>query len=130
VFHPRQIHRKAIVCGIVVTLVGTSSAAGQSQDLRSPDARDAARPAATAPAGQDLRTPDARDAARAPEIAQAKLRYYSSQPVAVAQPATVQHDSPWLTIALTIAATLVAVAIGSTSLRRLRIRRHRTVVAS
>jgi hypothetical protein len=35
-----------------------------SQDLRSPDARDAAREAATVEPGQDLRSPDAADAAQ------------------------------------------------------------------
>ena len=128
-FHPRTIHRKAIVCAIVATLAASGSAAAQSQDLRSPDARDAATapPPVTAP-HQDLRSPDARDAARVPEINDMMLRYYSSQPVASAQPATTQPDSRWLTIALTIAATLAVVAIGTTSRRRLRIRRHRAVV--
>jgi hypothetical protein len=45
--------------------VGTVAGPGQYQDLRSPDARDAAREAGpvTGPS-QDLRSPDARDAAR------------------------------------------------------------------
>jgi hypothetical protein len=56
-------HRRTSVQGLL--LAGLMSAAlataAPAQDLRSPDARDAATPLATAPA--DLRSPDARDAA-------------------------------------------------------------------
>jgi hypothetical protein len=48
---------------LVAACAVPASAAAQSQDLRSPDARDAAA-AAQAESYQDLRSPDARDAAR------------------------------------------------------------------
>ncbi len=51
---------------LVATCAVPATAAAQSQDLRSPDARDAAT-AAEAQSYQDLRSPDARDAATASE---------------------------------------------------------------
>jgi hypothetical protein len=57
-------HRLTTAAGtlLVATAVATAPAAAQShQDLRSPDARDAARQAVRP--HQDLRSPDARDAA-------------------------------------------------------------------
>ena len=48
--------------GAVALALAIPAAAGAQQDLRSPDARDAARPIVQN--GQDLRSPDARDAAR------------------------------------------------------------------
>jgi hypothetical protein len=138
VLHSRNIHRKSIACGIALTLLVPATSAAGGQDLRSPDARDAAtrHKVATAPvaSGQDLRSPDARDAARSTEIAVALRRYYSSHPepapVAAAPSTGTSHDSRWLTIALSVAATLAVVAISSTGLRRLRIRRRRAAVAS
>jgi hypothetical protein len=57
-----RTHRVLRVAAVAVTLAATSPAvAVAGQDLRSPDARDAA---AAAAGPQDLRTPDARDAAR------------------------------------------------------------------
>ena len=80
----RSIAACTLACGLLATTTGsaaarpmdddradvpTSSLAGTTsetprQDLRSPDARDAARPVT-----QDLRSPDARDAASAEQIA-------------------------------------------------------------
>jgi hypothetical protein len=54
VFHPRHIHRSAIACGIVLTLAVPGTALAQ-QDLRSPDARDAAIAHERATAAQDMR---------------------------------------------------------------------------
>jgi hypothetical protein len=86
------------------------------------------------PARADARSGERRwgqpHAARAPEVTQAQLRYYSTKPLATARPASAPQDSRWLTIALTITATLAVVAIGSTSVRRPRIRRHRAVISS
>ena len=77
------------------------------QDLRSPDARDAAT---TPPArGQDLRTPDARDAAI--HLHRSGLVVGTTQPVA-AKPAPVAPAADgidWATIALGIAGSLLAV---------------------
>jgi len=81
------------------------------QDLRSPDARDAAT---TPPArGQDLRTPDARDAAI--HLHRSGLVVGATQPVA-AKPApapapAVKSDDgiDWATVALGIAGSMIAV---------------------
>jgi hypothetical protein len=54
---------------LVAACAVPAGAAAQSQDLRSPDARDAAA-AAQAQSYQDLRSPDARDAARPSETRQ------------------------------------------------------------
>jgi hypothetical protein len=54
---------------LVAACAVPAGAAAQSQDLRSPDARDAAA-AAQAQGYQDLRSPDARDAGRATETRQ------------------------------------------------------------
>jgi mannose/fructose/N-acetylgalactosamine-specific phosphotransferase system component IIC len=80
------------------------------QDLRSPDARDAA--ATTAPKGQDLRTPDARDAAI--HLHRSHLVVGATQPVAAKPaPAPVAKSTDdgidWLTVGLGIAGSLFAV---------------------
>jgi hypothetical protein len=54
---------------LVAACAVPASAAAQSQDLRSPDARDAAA-AAQAQSYQDLRSPDARDAGQAAQVTQ------------------------------------------------------------
>jgi hypothetical protein len=60
-------HRKlvgTVAVAIAAGALGITSAAAASVDLRTPDARDAARPAAVAPLSTDLRSPDAQDLAR------------------------------------------------------------------
>jgi len=104
-----------------------SASAVQTQDLRSPDARDAALATAPAPA-QDLRSPDARDAAlaTAPAPAQADLRSPDARDAALAaetgttstppspvalQPTVVpvvDHGSQTLAIVFSSAALLLA----------------------
>jgi hypothetical protein len=58
-----------VVLAIALFSIVPTTQARASQDLRSPDARDAAR-RSQATQGQDLRSPDARDAARATHHAQ------------------------------------------------------------
>jgi hypothetical protein len=74
--------------------------------------------------------PEAIDAATA--AAEAQERYYSSygepQPRTVAQPPAPSDDTPWLPIALSVAAALAIVAAGATLARRPRIRRRATRV--
>ena len=53
----------ATLAAVLATAVVVPAASASSQDLRSPDASDAAR-AVVANHGQDLRSPDGRDAAR------------------------------------------------------------------
>jgi hypothetical protein len=90
-------------------LAGTSSS--PDQDLRSPDARDAARP----------QTPADVTAALAQE------GYYSSycepEPPAAPQAPSPPNDTPWFAIALSIGAALAIVAASATHLLRLRRRR-------
>jgi hypothetical protein len=70
--------------------------------------------------------PGASDAATS--AAAAQERYYSSyaepEPVTVAQSPEPSDDTPWLPIALSVAAALAIVAASATLARRLRIRRR------
>ena len=115
-----------------------SASAVQTQDLRSPDARDAALAPAPAPAGTDLRSPDARDAAlagaaaptrtdlRSPDARDAALAAASgtsTSPAAVTvQPTVVpvvDHDSQTLAIVLSsVALFLALVAVGFAAIYR------------
>jgi hypothetical protein len=85
-----------------------STTAVQTQDLRSPDARDAAPATATPPARTDLRSPDARDAA----LATASGTPTSPASVAV-QPTVVpvvDHGSQTLAIVFSSTALFLALA--------------------
>ena len=107
-----------------VALISPAAAQAQSQDLRSPDARDAARPTVAQPApGQDLRSPDARDAARptvGPRPIGQDLRSPDTRDIAtrqappIAAPAsqTVSHDdgSPVPVVPVVAGALLVLLA--------------------
>jgi hypothetical protein len=145
----RSIVACTLACGLLATTtssaaarpvddrgdVPTSSLAGTTsetprQDLRSPDARDAARPIT-----QDLRTPDARDAANAEQIARSMEDYYQSfgEPVPVApfassEPASPPpaDETPWLLVSAIAAALAGVLASAALVLRR----RHTTRVAA
>jgi hypothetical protein len=81
-----------------------------AQDLRSPDARDAAARAST----RDLRSPDARDAA---------LRGVAPSAVAVQAPArdASSNDFPWLESAIIAVVALSVVGVAQTMRRRHRL---------
>ena len=86
-----------------------SASAVQTQDLRSPDARDAALAAAPPAASTDLRSPDARDAALAAESGTPST---PPSPVAV-QPTVVpvvDHGSQTLAIVFSSVALFLALA--------------------
>jgi hypothetical protein len=78
--HPRRITHSAAL-GLTLAALAAPTAGAAPADLRSPDARDAARTAEAATGGprQDLRSPDARDLAAgrgtfsAPEVTVVKL---------------------------------------------------------
>ena len=78
--HPRRITRSAAL-GLTLAALAASTASAVPTDLRSPDARDAARTeeAVTGVPRQDLRSPDARDLAdgrgtfNAPDVTVVKL---------------------------------------------------------
>jgi hypothetical protein len=61
----RRINR-TLALAFAIGVVTAPAAAAQSQDLRSPDTRDAAERSQWVPPRQDLRSPDARDAAGPP----------------------------------------------------------------
>ena len=94
-----------------------------------PNAAAESLPGKTSTPWQDLRSPDSRDAARAAKIALAQERYYSSygepEPLAPPRSPVASDDTPWLPVALPVAATLAIVAAGAAHLIRLRIRRRR-----
>jgi hypothetical protein len=137
----RSIVACALACGLLATTmsaaaarpmddgrggVPTSSLAGTTsktprQDLRSPDARDAARADR-----QDLRSPDARDAAFQESIARTMEDYYSTygqpEPVKEPAPAAAPHDdSPYVLISAIAAGLAVVLASGALMLRRRRV---------
>ena len=95
-----------------------SAPAVQTQDLRSPDARDAALTAAPPAASTDLRSPDARDAALAAESGTPST---PPSPVAV-QPTVVpvvDHGSQTLAIVFSSVALFLALAaVGFAALYR------------
>ena len=146
----RTIAACTLACGLLATTTGTaaarpiddgrngsptSSLAGTTsetprQDLRSPDARDAARPVT-----QDLRSPDARDAASAEQIARSMEAYYQSfdkpvpeAPFASQAPTSPSpsDETPWLVISAVAAALAGVLASTALVLRR----RHTTRVAA
>ena len=92
---------------VMAALALAPAANAMPQDLRSPDARDAA---VRGHVGQDLRSPGARDAALAQE------KYYSSYGKAAPAQRTVtaaDDSSPWPAIAIGVALiVLVAGAVG------------------
>lgn len=125
--------------------VGSSSLAGTpaadaAQDLRSPDARDAALPPVE-PQGntQDLRSPDARDAALPPVRAQ-KVQpgqptwpsypapIAKSQPPAQQLPSGDGGDDTWFVVGIGLAGAALAAAGAAGIARRSRIRARRVAV--
>jgi hypothetical protein len=137
VFTAHSIRRPTIVTALALTLLGitmTGPAAAQPVDIHD-GLRTSSLAGTTSTPRQDLRSPDALDAARQNEIELAIERYYQSygepEPLPVAEaPAPVpSDDTPWLPIGLAAAAALAIVAASATHLRRLRIRRRRTAGA-
>jgi hypothetical protein len=153
VFTARRVHRPAILCALASALLMSAmsgaAAARPNQDKqlsaalaqeryymqRTPETTDAG----AACGNQDRQvcaalaqerhymgsTPETGDAGT-PAL-QAQQRYYSShgepEPLIVSQSPAPSDDTPWLAIALSIAAALAIVAASATQLCRLRIRR-------
>jgi hypothetical protein len=109
-----------ILTAVLVAALLVPAGASAQQDLRSPDARDAARPALT----QDLRSPDTRDAQR-PAVTQdlrnPDSRDYGLQPRELAPTSSLAGTTspegdgpatwPWLAFAVVIVAAFAATAI-------------------
>jgi hypothetical protein len=78
---------RSAALALALAALAVPTAAAQQQDLRTPDARDAARPAQASP---DLRTPDARDAARlaqsSPDLRTPDARDAATRPGASSAP--------------------------------------------
>jgi hypothetical protein len=105
--------------------IDASTPAAQRQDLRSPDAHDAA---ALASRGVEAPAPDTAttDADRIAALSCERMAaaYGEPAPLTAPQPPAPSDDTPWLAIALSIAVALTIAAASATQLRRLRIRRR------
>jgi hypothetical protein len=118
--------------------VGPAAQAAAQQDLRTPDARDAAI-ASQAQSSGDLRTPDARDAALASEArAYVDLRSPDARDAGEAPsppsstPSVTADGTSWDEIGIVAGSVLLAIGLGALALfgrRRLAARRARTAVA-
>jgi hypothetical protein len=115
-------HRVLRVAAVAVTLAATApavAAAAPSQDLRSPDARDAAANRTPA-SGGDLRSPDVRDAAAGRVTADAPAVVVVPMPSAATEP----DGMDWADAGIGAGGTILLVAAalaGGVSLSR---RRH------
>jgi hypothetical protein len=76
---------------------------------------------AAALAQQDLRSPDAQDAARADQIA-AQMRAFRPPPFVTPQPspAPPSNDTPWAVIGLSVFAALLGTAVATLHMRQPR----------
>jgi hypothetical protein len=119
-----RTHRRTVICAIVCALLSSISTgvAPASANERTQAAGALAQERYYMSYGE----PEAIDAGTS--AADAQERYYSSygepEPVTVAQSPEPSDDTPWLPIALSVAAALAIVAASATLARRLRIRRR------
>jgi hypothetical protein len=132
VFTAHHIRRPTVVTALALALLATTMAGPAA--ARPNDELPTSSLAGTTDSTprQDLRSPDAIDAARQNEIELAIERYYQSygepEPLPVAQapaPVPADDDAPWLPIGVVAVVTLAVVAASATHVRRLRIRRQR-----
>ena len=136
-FTSHPIRRPAIVTALAAALLGVTL--GGPAAARPTDIHDgwetSSLAGTTSTPRQDLRSPDAIDAARQDDVALAMERYYQSygEPAPLVAdtpaPAPVDDDAPLLPIAIAVAAALAVVAASATHVRRLRLRRRRTAGA-
>jgi len=115
----RAVGLALAACSLAIVMPAAASTPGdQNQDLRSPDARDAALAAAQPPARTDLRSPDARDAALA---ARAGTASTLPSPVSVRPTVVpvVDHGNQTLAIVFSSTALFLAlVAVGFAAVYR------------
>jgi hypothetical protein len=121
----RRIHRPAILCALACTLlVSATNASAASRPNEEPQA---------SPALAQERYYSSYDGPKpidsGTSAALAQERHYSSygepEPLSQPQSPPPTDDTPWLPIALSIAAAVAIVAASATQLRRLRVRRRR-----
>jgi hypothetical protein len=98
---------------VIAAIAAPAAPAAARQDLRSPDARDAARAATVV---QDLRPPDVRDAAQPRFTPSQRLTPASPASRPVVASASGPTGFPWLEAG----ALLVAIGLGTATLRRRR----------
>jgi hypothetical protein len=119
------LHRMTIVTALAIALL--TSAMGGPAAASPTDLRTGMQTSSLAgTTSQNLRSPDAADAARREQIALAQERYYSTygepEPLPTAEPpAPVDDPEPWLPIAVVSAAMLTVVAASVTLVRRRRV---------
>jgi hypothetical protein len=104
------VFRTTISVLSAIALLGVTSAAAVAHSNRWDSPTSSL--AGTAPPRQDLRSPDARDAARVDEIA-AQMRAFTPAPITAPKPAPVaapSDDTPWAAIAGSI---VLAFALGA-----------------
>jgi hypothetical protein len=123
-------HRRTFIAllAIAALLAGASTAGAHSNRWNSPTSS----LAGTSEPRQDLRSPDARDAARVDEIA-AQMRAFKPAPITAPQPAPVaapSDDTPWTLLAGTLLAAFTLGAGAAASLMYLRRARPSTLARS
>jgi hypothetical protein len=128
VFTARRINRPAITCALACALlVSAMSGAAAARPKHTPVSAALAQERYYS----SYSTPETIAASNT--AAQAQERYYSSygepQLLTAPRPPAATDDTPWLPIALAIAAGLAIAAASATQLRRLGIRRRRAVRA-
>jgi hypothetical protein len=111
--------RRTVVAGVACALLACSPAAAGTTDLRPPDVRYPAPAVLTAP--QDLRSPDARDAATGSPAPVTVVPVRVSDPA----PATAESGTDWTLIVLAVVGYLLAVGVVALATVR---RRHRVAV--
>jgi hypothetical protein len=136
----RRIHRPAIVvalaCALLVSALSGAAVARPVHDSQTRAALAQERYHSSFGEAKPLGRPagEAKPSDRVIAAALAQERYYSSygdpEPLAPPQSPVASDDTPWLPVALSLAATLAIVAAGAAHLRRLRIRRRRAARAT
>jgi hypothetical protein len=120
----RCIHRSAVLCALACALlVSVMSGAAAARTNADTQASAALAQERYYSSYGEPETPDAGTSA-----ALAQERYYSSygepEPLTLPQPSAPSDKTPWLPIALSVAIVMLIVAMSTTLLRRLRVRRR------
>ena len=128
-FTSHPLRRSTVVTALALALLGVTLS-GPAAARVPVELQTSSLAGTTSTPRQDLRSPDAIDAARQDKVALAMERYSKSygkpKPLfAKAQAhAPAHHDTPVLPIGIALAAALAVIAASATHLRRLRLRRR------
>jgi hypothetical protein len=118
-FPPRTAVRSIIACTLACGLLATMTSAAAAECP--PNLPDGATTSCLPGKTQDLRSPDARDAADAERIAQMMERYYNEPKPATAPAAPAPNDSPWLLVSVIAGALALVLASTALLMRRRRV---------